>query len=67
MKDALQAGRGLQGLDPLEDGYIGQLWAAEARTRRDGVRSGSVTTIPGQEALAQVRKSVARGDSSFII
>ena len=47
---------------PLDDGYIGQLWAADACARRDDVRRGAVTTISGQEALAQVRKSVARGD-----
>ena len=66
MKDALQTGRGAQSLDSLGDDYIGRLWVTEARTRRDDVRSGSVATIAGQEALAQVRKSVIRGDSSFI-
>ncbi|MHB1620695.1 MAG: addiction module protein [Sulfuricella sp.] len=45
---------------PLEDGYIRQLWAAEARARRDDVRNGVIKTIPGQEVLERVRKSVAR-------
>jgi hypothetical protein len=57
---ALLADRLVESLDPLEDDYIRQLWAAEARTRRDDVRSGAVTTIPGQDALAHVRKSVTK-------
>lgn len=57
---ALLADRLAESLDPLEDGYIRQLWVAEARVRRDDVRSGVVKTISGQEALERVRKSVAR-------
>ncbi len=57
---ALLADRLVESLDPLKDGYIRQLWIAEARTRRDDVRTGLVGTIPGQEALARVRKSVTR-------
>ena len=57
---ALLADRLVESLDPLEDGYIRQLWAAEARARRDNVRTGLVKTIPGQEALDRVRKSVTR-------
>ena len=57
---ALLADRLVESLDPLEDGYIRQLWAAEARARRDDVRNGLVKPIPGQEALDRVRKSVTR-------
>lgn len=57
---ALLADRLVESLDPLEDGYIRQLWAAEARARRDDVRKGVIKTISGQEALERVRKSVAR-------
>jgi len=57
---ALLADRLVESLDPLEDGYIRQLWAAEACSRRDEVRNGLVKTIPGQEALDRVRKSVTR-------
>jgi len=57
---ALLADRLVESLDPLEDGYIRQLWAADARARRDDVRTGLVKTIPGQEALDRVRESVAR-------
>jgi hypothetical protein len=56
---ALLADRLVESLDPLEDVYSRQLWAAEARTRRDDVRSGAVTTIHGHDALERVRKSVS--------
>ena len=57
---ALLADRLVESLDPLEDGYIRQLWVAEARARRDNVRTGLVKTIPGLAALDHVRKSVTR-------
>jgi len=57
---ALLADRLVESLDPLEDGYIRQLWVAEACARRDNVRTGLVKTIPGLEALDHVRKSVTR-------
>ncbi len=57
---ALLADRLVESLDPAEDGYVRQLWAAEARRRLEDVRSGRVTTIPGEEALARVRQAVAR-------
>ncbi len=51
---ALLADRLVESLDPAEDVHMRQLWAAEARRRRDEVRSGDVKTIPGDEALARV-------------
>ena len=57
---ALLADRLVESLDPVEDGYVRQLWVAEALRRRDEVRSGKVRTVPGDEALAQVRRAVAR-------
>ncbi len=48
-----------EGVVPLSDAAIRQLWTSEARTRRDEVRSGAVETIPGEEALERVRNSVA--------
>jgi hypothetical protein len=57
---ALLADRLVESLDPLEDATIRQLWANEARVRRDDVRNGVVKTIPGEEALDRVRKSVTR-------
>lgn len=57
---ALLADRLVESLDPAEDGYVRQLWMEEATRRRDEVRSGRVQAIPGEEALAQVRRAVAR-------
>jgi hypothetical protein len=57
---ALLADRLVESLDPAEDGYVRRLWVAEALRRRDDVRSGRVRTVPGEEALAQVRRAVAR-------
>jgi Putative addiction module component len=57
---ALLADRLVESLDPAEDGLVRQLWVVEARRRRDDVRSGRVKTIPGDEALAQVRRAVAK-------
>lgn len=56
---ALLADRLVESLDPAEDLQVRELWAAEAKRRRDDVRSGTVKTIPGDEALARVRESLA--------
>jgi hypothetical protein len=47
-------------LDASEVSRLDQLWAAEAKRRRDDVRQGHVQTIPGDEALARVRRSLGR-------
>ena len=57
---ALLADRLVESLDPAEDGYVRQLWAAEAMRRRDEVRAGRVLAVPGDEGLAQVRRAVAQ-------
>ncbi len=57
---ALLADRLVESLDPLEDEAIRAVWMAEARRRLEEVRSGTVKTIPGEEALAQVRRSLSR-------
>ena len=57
---ALLADRLVESLDPAEDGYVRQLWLKETLRRRDEVRSGRVQTIPGEEALAQVRRALTR-------
>lgn len=54
---ALLADRLAESLDPLEDATIRDLWMAEARRRLDEIRSGAVKAVPGEEALAQVRKA----------
>jgi putative addiction module component (TIGR02574 family) len=55
---ALLADRLVESLDAAEVNRLDRLWAAEARRRRDEVRQGRVQTIPGDEALAQVRRSL---------
>jgi putative addiction module component (TIGR02574 family) len=50
----------VESLDTAELGEIDRLWITEAKRRRDEVRQGRVKTIPGDEALARVRRSVGR-------
>ena len=57
---ALLADRLVESLDPAEGGYIKQLWEAEARRRMEEVRSGRVQPVPGDEALARVRRALGR-------
>jgi hypothetical protein len=57
---ALLADKLAESLDAGELTSIDRLWATEAKRRRDEVRSGRVQTIAGDEALAQVRRAVAR-------
>lgn len=57
---ALLADRLVESLDPTEDGYIRQLWVKEAISRRDDIRTGRVQTIPGDEALARVRRTFTK-------
>ncbi|HEY3853112.1 MAG TPA: addiction module protein [Verrucomicrobiae bacterium] len=57
---ALLADRLVESLDPAEGGHVHDLWAAEALRRRDDVRGKRTQTIPGEEAMARVRRSVGR-------
>jgi putative addiction module component (TIGR02574 family) len=50
----------VESLDSSELDEIQKLWAAEAIRRRDEVRSGRVNPIPGEQVLAEVRRSVGR-------
>ncbi|MGH9822077.1 MAG: addiction module protein [Blastocatellia bacterium] len=50
----------VQSLDTGSLGSLDRLWAAEAIRRRGEVRSGSVNTIPGNEALLKVRQLLDR-------
>jgi len=50
----------VESLDADELGRIDRLWLAEAKRRRDEVRSGRVETIAGDEALRKVRDVVRR-------
>lgn len=40
------------------DSTIQSIWVTEAKKRRDEVRDGSVQAIPGEQALAQVRRMI---------
>ena len=57
---ALLADHLVESLDASEVSRIDRVWATEAKRRRDEVRSGKVKMIPGDEALAQVRRSLGR-------
>jgi hypothetical protein len=57
---ALLADRLAESLEPAEDQNVRQLWVTEARRRQEDVRSGRVKTIPRDEALAQVKRAVAK-------
>ena len=57
---ALLAERLVASLDVAENDEIQRLWAAEAIRRRDEVRSGRVQPVPGEQVLAEVRRTVGR-------
>jgi hypothetical protein len=50
----------VESLDADELGPVDLLWLAEAKRRRDDVRSGRVQSIPGDEGLQRVRDSLRR-------
>lgn len=53
---ALLAEKLVESLELDTDPTIQAAWTTEAKRRRDEVRSGSVQPIPGEKALAQVRR-----------
>jgi hypothetical protein len=57
---ALLADRLVESLDGAEANRIDKLWVTAAKRRRDEVRQRVVQTIPGDEALARVRRSLGR-------
>lgn len=46
----------IESLEFDTDAAIEAVWVTEAKKRRDEIRDGSVQPIPGDEALAQVRR-----------
>ena len=48
----------IESLDAAQIGRIDRAWLAEAKRRRDDVRSGSASTIPASEALRKVRDAL---------
>jgi putative addiction module component (TIGR02574 family) len=50
----------VESLDAADLGPVDHRWLAEAKRRRDEVRSGHVRPIPGDDALARVRDAIRR-------
>ena len=50
----------VESLEGDDLGHIEQLWLTEAKRRRDEVSSGKIETIPGHEALRQVRDAIEK-------
>lgn len=55
---ALLADRLVESLEFDTDPAIQAVWVTEAKRRRDEVRNGSIQPIPGEDALAQVRRLI---------
>lgn len=55
---ALLAEKLVESLEFDIDPVIQSAWINEAKSRRDQIRNGSVQTISGEDALAQVRRSL---------
>ncbi|MEH2215375.1 addiction module protein [Nostoc sp.] len=53
---ALLAEKLVESLEFDVDETLQTLWTDEAKKRRDEVRRGAVSPIPGEEALARVRQ-----------
>jgi Putative addiction module component len=53
---ALLADKLVESLEFDTESTIQAVWVTEATRRRDEVRDGSVQVIPGEDALAQVRR-----------
>ena len=50
----------VESLEGDEIEQIQKAWVSEAKRRRDEVRAGKVSTVPGDEALRDVRDSIRR-------
>lgn len=53
---ALLADKLVESLEFDTNSAIQAVWVTEAKRRRDEVRGGSLKPIPGEEALAQVKR-----------
>jgi putative addiction module component (TIGR02574 family) len=54
------ADRLVESLGAADVSRLDELWATEAKRRRDEVREGRVKTVPGPEGLSRVRRSLGR-------
>jgi hypothetical protein len=57
---ALLADKLVESLDTAALSRIDKVWLSEAKRRRDEVLCGRIQTIPGDEALAKVRRERGR-------
>ena len=57
---ALLADKLVESLDLEEPDEIQRIWSAEAIRRRDEIRSGRVSPVPGEEVLEEVRRLIGR-------
>ena len=55
---ALLADKLIESLEFSTDSALQSDWVTEAKRRRDEVRDGSTQPIPGEDALAQVRRLI---------
>ncbi|WP_204137180.1 addiction module protein [Halomicronema sp. CCY15110] len=55
---ALLADKLVESLEFEADSAIQAAWSTTAKRRRDEVREGAVQPIPGEDALAQVRRLI---------
>lgn len=55
---ALLADKLVESLEFDTDSTIQEVWVVEAKRRRAEIRDGSVQPIPGEDALAQVRRLI---------
>jgi hypothetical protein len=57
---ALLADKPVESRDTAALSRTDQAWLAEAKRRREDVRSGRVQTIPGDEAFAKVHRTLGK-------
>ena len=55
----------VESLDAADLTHLDQLWIAEAKRRRDEVRTGATETVSGEEALRSVRDSLSKKIQRF--
>jgi len=57
---ALLADRLVESLDPINDGAVRALWAAEALRRLGEVKSGAVNAVPAEGVLTEARNLIKK-------
>ena len=57
---AMQAEHLLESLDAIDQVQLDAVWADEAEARLEQVQKGEVTTVPGDQVLAELRIQLKR-------